>query len=237
MNKLTVSVTKILGACTSLPPMEKGDWFSVEDGDIRLPDGRSFCVWAMQSILPLLPAKERRISEGRAEDWMWRVHHVQCPDPNGRVVFKIEKRPSRKTDSDIRGAAAVRAVRPAAAGPRALEASPAPGCSAARVSPPSTGADTASPGVSSPIRPIRVMVEEVRGKCTSGMRTGDFFRLDGGRLSMPPGRHFCLYALQAVLPFVAAKQRRLDAGDWLESENRFICPDPAGNVILRIEPV
>jgi len=79
------------------------------------------------------------------------------------------------------------------------------------------------------------VVEEVRGKCTSGLKKGDYFRLDGGRLSLPPGGHFCLYALQAVLPFVAAKQRRLEDGDWLKDEDRFICPDPAGNVVLRVE--
>jgi len=200
MKELLISVSKVLGTCTSTPPFRKGDFFTVRNGDIRLPEGRFMCLWALQSVLPLIPAKERRLAERHDEDWMWRVHHVQCPDPNGRVVFKIE----RKTGSSL--------------------------------TPPPSGSGPASFAPLSPkIRGLRVVVDEVRGKCSSGLKAGDFFRLEGCRFSLPPGRHFCLYALQAVLPFLAAKQRRLEEGDWLKSEERFICPDPAGNVVLRIE--
>jgi uncharacterized repeat protein (TIGR04076 family) len=200
MKGLIISVSKILGTCTSTPPLQKGDFFTVQNGDIRLPEGRFTCLWALQSILPLIPAKERRIAEKHGEDWMWRVHHVQCPDPNGRVVFKIERKKAAP-QSPI-----PRAARPVSRAPR----------------PPR-------------LRDLRVVVEEVRGECTSGLTAGDFFRLEGCRFSLPPGRHFCLYALQAVLPFLAAKQRRLEKGDWMKSDERFICPDPAGNVILRVE--
>lgn len=202
MNKLKISVTKIVGECTSTPPMEKGDWFTVDNGDIRIPAGRFVCAWALQNILPLVPAKERRIAESRKDDWMWRVHHVQCPDPKGRVVFKIEKIRAGAKDNKAAGGSASR---------RSHGGSPAL------------------------TRPLRVVVDEVRGKCTSGHKKGDEFHLEGCRLSIPAGGHFCLYALQAVLPFVAAKARKLEDGDWLKEDDRFICPDPAGNVILRIE--
>ncbi len=205
MNKLKISVTKIVGECTSAPPMEKGDWFTVDNGDIRIPAGRFICAWALQNILPLVPAKERKIAESRKADWMWRVHHVQCPDPKGRVVFKIEKvRPGDKGGEEIGS----KKLPHAAAVPSAWSA-----------------------------RPLRIVVDEVRGKCTSGHKKGDEFRLEGCRLSIPAGGHFCLYAVQAVLPFVAAKARKLEDGDWLKDEDRFICPDPAGNVVLRIEVV
>ena len=52
---------------------------------------------------------------------------------------------------------------------------------------------------------------------------------------IPAGRHFCLYALQAALPLLPAKQRALQEGDWLKEDCRILCPDPAGNVILRID--
>lgn len=200
MKDLVISVSKVIGKCTSTPPLRKGDYFTVRNGNIRLPEGRFMCLWALQSVLPLIPAKERRISEKRDEDWMWRVHHVQCPDPNGRVVFKIE----RKTVSAL--------------------------------SPLSPASGPASPPPRSPkVRSLRVVVDEIRGRCTSGLTPGDYFRLEGCRFSLPAGRHFCLYALQAVLPFLAAKQRHLEEGDWLKSDERFVCPDPAGNVILRVE--
>ncbi len=62
-------------------------------------------------------------------------------------------------------------------------------------------------------------------------------RLHSGRLYIPAGRHFCLYALRAAFSFLAAKQRPLPDGDWLNRTNRILCPDPAGNVILRIDRV
>jgi uncharacterized repeat protein (TIGR04076 family) len=205
MKTLVVSVQKVLGTCTSTPPLRKGDFFTVRNGDIRIPEGRFMCLWALQSILPLIPAKERKIGEKRAEDWMWRVHHVQCPDPKGRVVFKIEAYPEGKGAVPVfRGKS-----------PAAVVATP-----------------TSAPRR---VRDLRVVVEEVKGRCTSGMSAGDFFKLEGCRLTIPAGRHFCLYALQAVLPFLAAKQRRLEYGDWLKADERFICPDPAGKVILRVE--
>ena len=186
----------------------------VDDGDIRIPEGRFVCLWALQSILPLVPAKERKIAERRNDDWMWRVCHVQCPDPAGRVVFKIEKRaPSEIRTSRASAASAVESGHQARSvdGIKPVD-SPAP-----------------------PARPLRIVVDAVRGKCTSGMKRGDSFVVEGCRLYIPPDGHVCLYALQAVLPFLAAKARRLEDGDWLKRDDRFICPDPAGNVILRIE--
>jgi uncharacterized repeat protein (TIGR04076 family) len=85
------------------------------------------------------------------------------------------------------------------------------------------------------LRSLRVVVQEVRGKCTSGMRPGDSFVLHSGRLYIPAERHFCLYALQAVLPMLPPKQRALADGDWMKGADHVICPDPAGNVIMRIE--
>ena len=84
---------------------------------------------------------------------------------------------------------------------------------------------------------MRVMVEEVRGKCTSGMRAGDYFTMRSGRLYIPANRHFCLYAVQATFPFLAAKQRPLPDGDWLKRANWISCPDPEGNVIMKVDRV
>lgn len=46
---------------------------------------------------------------------------------------------------------------------------------------------------------------------------------------------FCLYALQAVLPLLPAMQRELTPDDWMAKENVIVCPDPAGNVLLRLD--
>jgi uncharacterized repeat protein (TIGR04076 family) len=67
------------------------------------------------------------------------------------------------------------------------------------------------------------------------MLPGDHFALRSGRLYIPADRFFCLYALQAVLPLLPAKQRLLEDGDWLKEDSHVICPDPAGNVVMCIE--
>lgn len=205
MYELKVAVTKVLGECTADPPMKPGDYFTVQDGDIRIPAGGYVCMWALQSLLPVITPKKREICEEKEQDWMWRVHHVQCPDSKGRVIFKIEqvgkvhKGTRESEDKGTRGQG-----------------------------------DKGNKDEGS-LKSLRVVVEEVKGKCTSGMQPGDHFVLRSGRLYIPAHRHFCLYALHAVLPLLPAKQRPLEDGDWLKEDCHVICPDPAGNVIMRIE--
>ena len=202
MYELKVSVTKIHGVCDADPPMVPGQYFTVSNGDIRIPDGSHVCAWALHNLLPVITPKEREILEPKEDDWMWRVHHVQCPDPDGRVVFEIERMGTPQRES----LPTVQVTTPEP--PESMEGN---------------------------LWNLRVVVEEVRGKCTSGMRPGDYFTLRRGRLYIPANRHFCLYALQATFPFLAAKQRPLPEGDWLNRANWIICPDPAGNVIMRID--
>ncbi len=82
---------------------------------------------------------------------------------------------------------------------------------------------------------LRVVVEEIRGRSVCGLSPGDYFEVtDSSRLRLPPGGHFCVYALAAVLPLLPAKQRDLPAGDWLERESLVACPDPEERLIMRI---
>jgi uncharacterized repeat protein (TIGR04076 family) len=83
---------------------------------------------------------------------------------------------------------------------------------------------------------IRVTVERIEGRSVCGFEVGDFFEVtESSRVRIPEGKHFCLYALQSVLPLIPAKQRRLAAGDWLEQDSLVSCPDPDERVIMRIE--
>ena len=85
---------------------------------------------------------------------------------------------------------------------------------------------------------LRVTVERIQGRSVCGLQVGDFFELtESSRLRIPAGRHFCLYALQAVLPLLPAKQRSLPPGDWLEQDALVCCPDPEERVIMRIERI
>jgi uncharacterized repeat protein (TIGR04076 family) len=85
---------------------------------------------------------------------------------------------------------------------------------------------------------LRVTVERIEGRSVCGLEVGDYFELtESSRLRIPPGRHFCIYALQSVLPFLAAKQRELPEGDWLAQDAHVACPDPDERVIMRVERI
>jgi uncharacterized repeat protein (TIGR04076 family) len=84
---------------------------------------------------------------------------------------------------------------------------------------------------------LTVVVEKIEGHCTCNMAEGDQFYLRGGKISLPDGADFCLYALQAVIPLLPAKQRRNHPADWMETDSRVVCPDPACRLIMRIDRV
>lgn len=85
---------------------------------------------------------------------------------------------------------------------------------------------------------LRVSVERIEGRSVCGMQVGDYFELtESSKLRIPAGAHFCMYALSAVLPLLAAKQRELSAGDWLERDSLVACPDPDERLIMRIERI
>ena len=85
---------------------------------------------------------------------------------------------------------------------------------------------------------LRVTVERIEGRSVCGLAVGDYFELtESSRLRIPDGRHFCVYALQSVLPLLPAKQRDLPAGDWLEQDTLVCCPDPEERVVMRIERI
>jgi len=84
---------------------------------------------------------------------------------------------------------------------------------------------------------LKVVVEKIDGHCTCEMTVGDCFYLKGGKLSMPDKSDFCLYALQSSIPLLPAKQRICHPADWMETDARIICPDPACGLIMRIDRI
>src|SRR5579884_1767243 len=85
---------------------------------------------------------------------------------------------------------------------------------------------------------LRVTVERIEGRSVCGLEVGDYFELtESSRLRIPAGKHFCVYALQSVLPLLPAKQRRLADEDWLEQDTLVCCPDPDERVVMRIERI
>ena len=68
---------------------------------------------------------------------------------------------------------------------------------------------------------LRVTVERIEGRSVCGLRVGDYFEVtESSRIRIPEGRHFCIYALQAVL-----------------QESLVCCPDPEERLVMRIERI
>ncbi len=82
---------------------------------------------------------------------------------------------------------------------------------------------------------LTVVVEKLEGHCTCNMTIGDKFFMRGGKLSLPDGADFCLYAIQGIIPLLPAKQRHNHPADWMETDTRATCPDPACRLIMRID--
>lgn len=83
---------------------------------------------------------------------------------------------------------------------------------------------------------LRVIVDRIEGRAACGLQVGDYFEVSGSsQLRLPAGKHFCIYALAAVLPLLPAKQRPLADGDWMARDQFVACPDPDERLIMRIE--
>ena len=82
---------------------------------------------------------------------------------------------------------------------------------------------------------LTIVVEEIKGHCTCGMNVGDKVYLKSGKISLPDGADFCLYALQAAIPLLPAKQRKNHPADWMETDSRVGCPDPSCGLIMRVD--
>lgn len=84
---LCVVVDRIEGR--SVCGLKPGDCFDVrESSRVSIPEGGYFCLYAMAAVLPLLPAKQRALADG---DWLAADSEVACPDPEERMVMRIER--------------------------------------------------------------------------------------------------------------------------------------------------
>jgi uncharacterized repeat protein (TIGR04076 family) len=67
-----------------------------------------------------------------------------------------------------------------------------------------------------------------------GHSPGDHFEVHGEDLRFPDGQGFSMYALGALLPLLAAKQRLTDENDWMTTDTDIACPDPNCGARFRI---
>jgi uncharacterized repeat protein (TIGR04076 family) len=90
---IRVTVESIEGR--SVCGMRVGDFCEVtESSKLTIPG--HFCFYALQSVLPLIPAKQRKLPAG---DWLERDALVACPDPEERLIMRIERRELKSMNS------------------------------------------------------------------------------------------------------------------------------------------
>lgn len=87
MYDLRVVVEEVKGFCDM--PMQVGDYFEVRAGRIIVPPGKHICMWALQSLMPFFPVKQRDTTE--ENDWIPYTKRICCPDPNGMVIYRIDR--------------------------------------------------------------------------------------------------------------------------------------------------
>jgi carbon-monoxide dehydrogenase iron sulfur subunit len=83
------------------------------------------------------------------------------------------------------------------------------------------------------MRNLKVEVKEIKERCGARHKPGDVFYIMGeGTIEIPKGQRVCIYALNSLFPFLAAKQREeeLPDDDWISETELLVCPDPKGVV-------
>ncbi|MGQ9618506.1 MAG: TIGR04076 family protein [Candidatus Aminicenantia bacterium] len=81
------------------------------------------------------------------------------------------------------------------------------------------------------MKDLVVRVKEIRERCGANLKSGDLFYIKGyGKIEIPEGKFACIYALNALMPFLTAKQREeeLPQDDWIAETKELCCPDPKG---------
>jgi uncharacterized repeat protein (TIGR04076 family) len=67
---------------------QPGDYFEVSGENVSFPDGQTFPLYPLATLLVFLPAKQR---ETHPNDWMTTDMEIACPDPHCGGRFRITR--------------------------------------------------------------------------------------------------------------------------------------------------
>lgn len=65
-----------------------GDYFELSGENLSIPAGQTFTIYALGSLLALLPAKQRMTNPN---DFISTDADIACPDPNCGALFRIKR--------------------------------------------------------------------------------------------------------------------------------------------------
>jgi uncharacterized repeat protein (TIGR04076 family) len=81
---------------------------------------------------------------------------------------------------------------------------------------------------------LEVTIVAGDGPMMGSYSAGDRLTLEGEMLFLPSGQGFSIYALGALLPLLAAKQRDTHPNDWMTTDIEVQGPDPNCGARYRI---
>jgi uncharacterized repeat protein (TIGR04076 family) len=85
---LRVEIVAVEAGLEAICNHHLGDHFTLSGENLSIPAGKTFSIYALAAVLPLLPAKQR-VSD--ANDWMSHDDLVMCPDPQCKAVMRITR--------------------------------------------------------------------------------------------------------------------------------------------------
>lgn len=85
---LRVEISSVKKGMEDICNHHLGDYFELRGENITIPPGKSFSIYALAAVLPLLPAKQRVLDR---YDWMDSDNEVMCPDPLSEAKMKITR--------------------------------------------------------------------------------------------------------------------------------------------------
>jgi uncharacterized repeat protein (TIGR04076 family) len=88
MARIKITVERIEGYCNL--NMLVGDSIFVEGSKLFIPDGKYMCMWALQAMMPVFPLLNEKDALSD-QHWVKGVKHFSCPDPKGRVIYRLER--------------------------------------------------------------------------------------------------------------------------------------------------
>ena len=83
---LKITVIKAEGPCSR---SKEGSTFYVRNACLEIPPGETVCIFALSSLLATLSGA--MIKNEKGEGVLDLLQEWQCPDPEAKVIFRIEE--------------------------------------------------------------------------------------------------------------------------------------------------
>ncbi|MDI6880999.1 MAG: TIGR04076 family protein [Desulfitobacteriaceae bacterium] len=85
------------------------------------------------------------------------------------------------------------------------------------------------------MKKVELSVKSVKGFCSAGYKTGDKLTYTEPSVITADGVPVCIYAFNALAPYLSAYGKQTDPSDWINEINELQCPDPINTVVFGLK--